>query len=113
LAGTLPEGLALRTAPVAILVCCNTRQAGLDGGNWPQELGASVQNLMLQAYGEKLGTTWVGIYPQMHRVHQVKTLFHLSSEFVPFAVVAIGRSADEQSTVPERYDPSKIHFITR
>ena len=113
LAETLPEGMALRTAPAAILVCCNTRRAGLDGGNWPQQQGACVQNLMLQAYGEKLGTTWVGIYPQMHRVHQVKTLFHLSSEFVPFAVVAIGRSADEQSTVPERYDPSKIHFITR
>lgn len=113
LAGTLPEGLALRTAPVAILVCCNTRQVGLDGGNWPQELGASVQNLMLQAYGEKLGTTWIGIYPQMHQVHQVKTLFHLSSEFVPFAVVTIGKPVDGQMFAPERYDPSKIHFITR
>ncbi len=112
LADTLSEGNALRTAPMAILVCCNTRRAGLDGGNWPQELGACVQNLMLQAYGEKLGTTWIGIYPQMHRVHQVKTLFHLSTEFVPFAVVAVGKSADEQVSVYERYDSSKIHFIT-
>ncbi len=112
LANTLSEGNALRTAPMAILVCCNTRRAGLDGGNWPQELGACVQNLMLQAYGEKLGTTWIGIYPQMHRVHQVKTLFHLSTEFVPFAVVAVGKSADEQVSVSERYDSSKIHFIT-
>ena len=64
LAEALPEGLALKTAPVAILVCCNTRQAGLDGENWPQELGACVQNLMLQAYGEKLGTTWIEIYPR-------------------------------------------------
>ena len=55
LAEALPEGLALKTAPVAILVCCNTRQAGLDGENWPQELGACVQNLMLQAYGERTG----------------------------------------------------------
>ena len=113
LAEALPEGLALKTAPVAILVCCNTRQAGLDGENWPQELGACVQNLMLQAYGEKLGTTWIEIYPRMHEVHQVKTLFHLSSEFVPFAVVAIGKPVDEQVVVPECYDPSKIHFITR
>lgn len=112
LADTLSEGNALKTAPMAILVCCNTRRAGLDGGNWPQELGACVQNLMLQAYGEKLGTTWIGIYPQMHRVHQVKTLFHLSTEFVPFAVVAVGKSADEQVSVSERYDSSKIHFIT-
>lgn len=110
---TLPDGAALKTAPVAVLVCCNTRKAGLDGGNWPQELAACVQNLILQAYGEKLGSTWVGIYPQMYRVHQVKTLFHLSSEFVPFAVVAIGKSADEHVPVPERYDPVKIHFITR
>lgn len=113
LAEALPEGLALKTAPVAILVCCNTRQAGLDGENWPQELGACVQNLMLQAYGEKLGTAWIEIYPRMHEVHQVKTLFHLSSEFVPFAVVAIGKPVDEQVVVPECYDPSKIHFITR
>ena len=113
LAGTLPEGIALRTAPVAILVCCNTRQAGSDGGSWPQELGACVQNLVLQAYGEKLGTTWIGVYPQMHWVHQVKTLFHLSSEFVPFAIVAIGKAADKQAPVFERYDPLKIHFITR
>ena len=43
----------------------------------------------------------------------MKTLFHLSSEFVPFAVVAIGKPVDEQVVVPECYDPSKIHFITR
>ena len=113
LAEALPEGLALKTAPVAILVCCNTRQAGLDGETWPQELGACVQNLMLQAYGEKLGTAWIEIYPRMHEVHQVKTLLHLSSEFVPFAVVTIGKPVDEQVVVPECYDPSKIHFITR
>ncbi len=68
---------------------------------------------MLQAYGEKLGTAWIEIYPRMHEVHQVKTLLHLSSEFVPFAVVTIGKPVDEQVVVPECYDPSKIHFITR
>lgn len=109
----LPDGSVLKTAPVVVVVCCNTRKVGLDGENWPQELGACVQNLMLQAYGEKLGSTWVEIYPQMHRVYQVQNLFRLSSEFMPFAVVAIGKSADVHNDVPERYDPMKIHFITR
>lgn len=113
LAEMLPGAGALRTAPVAILVCCNTRLAGLDGGNWPQELGACVQNMLLQAYGEGLGTTWIGVYPRMHLVHEVKKALHLSSEFVPFAVVALGKAAGETAPVAERYDPLKIHFISR
>lgn len=106
-----PRGESLKTAPVAVLVCCNTRKAGLDGGNWPQELGACVQNIMLQAHGEGLGSAWVGIYPKMHLVHSVKTYLHLSSEFVPFALVAIGKPAEEEGVVPERYEAAKVHFI--
>ncbi|MEY8593324.1 nitroreductase family protein [Butyricimonas hominis] len=113
LAEILPGSEALRTAPMAILVCCNTRLAGLEGGNWPQELGACVQNMLLQAYAEGLGTAWIGVYPKMHFVHEVKKALHLSSEFVPFAVVAIGKTARETDTVTERYDPLKVHFISR
>lgn len=112
LAEMFPNGASLKTAPVAVLICCNTRKAGLDGGNWPQELGACVQNLMLQAYGEKLGATWIGIYPKMHQVHQVKTFLHLSSEFVPFAFVALGKPVEMGTPVAERYDPLKIHFLS-
>lgn len=110
LATLLPGGDALRTASAAILVCCNTRLAGLEGGNWPQELGACVQNMMLQAYGEGLGTAWIGVYPKMHFVHEVKKALHLSSEFVPFAVVTLGKPAKETELTAERYDPLKIHF---
>lgn len=66
--------------------------------------------MMLQAYGEGLGSAWIGVYPKMHFVHEVKKALHLSSEFVPFAVVTLGKPAKETEFVAERYDPLKIHF---
>lgn len=111
LSRTSPYGLPINRAPLAIVVCCNTQNAGLDGVFWPQDLGACIENMMLQAYGEGLGSVWMGYYPRMDRVHEVKICLSLPKKLVPFAIVAIGKPTHENTAMPERFEFEKIHFL--
>lgn len=105
-----PHGQPIAQASAAIILCCNTKTAGLDGVFWPQDLGACAQNIMLQAYAEGLGTLWVGLYPKIDRVHLVKEHFTLSNKLIPFAVIAIGKPAHPVTETPDRFEPGKIHY---
>mgnify|MGYP004549505327 CR=1 FL=1 len=78
--------------PMAILVCCNVQNIIKNERLVFQELGASVQNLMLQACGEKLGATRIEVYSQTLFEKQVKMLVQLSEGVAPFVIVAIGKT---------------------
>ena len=93
LASSLLKGAdVLRMVPMAILVCCNVQNIIKNERLVFQELGASVQNLMLQACGEKLGATRIEVYSQTLFEKQVKMLVQLSEGVAPFVIVAIGKT---------------------
>lgn len=52
----------LETAPLAIVVCGRPdKQPG--HGYWPQDCGAAIENILLQALDLGYGSCWCGCYP--------------------------------------------------
>ena len=96
LAQALPGGKMLATAALAILVCGDQDQAFERQLSFLlQDCAAATQNLLLAAHGLGLGGCWVGVHPSVEAAQRLKSLFGLPSQFVPVAVVSLGRPGEE------------------
>lgn len=99
-------------APLVIIVLGNekTSYRGENGLVWyPQDLSASIQNILLQAAELGLGSVWIGTYPDEKRINGLKKHFNMPEHITPFAVIAVGYSEDKHKFV-DRYDSSKVHY---
>lgn len=104
-----PYTKMLNTASLAIIVCGLPKaQEGNCSEFWPEDCGAAIENLLLQALELGYGTCWCGLYPVMERVTAIKDAFGLES--VPLAVVALG-VPDEDPAPRGFFDPSKVSYI--
>jgi len=102
-----PHSKMLLEAPAAILVCGDTsREEHADF--WIQDCSAAVQNMLLEATHQGLGSVWLGVYPRQDRVTGLKKLFNLPESVIPFAVVALGYAANQPPPV-DRYNPNYVH----
>jgi nitroreductase len=76
-----------------------------------QDLGAAVQNLMLQAVEDGLGSVWMGVGRGTERETFLTEMFNLPETVKPFAVLAIGYPADENANkFVDRYDETRVHY---
>lgn len=94
-------------APVGILV---NGDLSLEKhpGFWVQDCGAAVQNLLLAAHAEGLGTVWTGIYPLQDRVEGFSKLFELPEHIIPLAFIPIGQPAHQPKS-EARFKLERIH----
>jgi nitroreductase len=90
-----PYSQMLREAPVAILVCGDT---GLEKheGYWVQDCSAAVENILLEIADRGYGGVWLGVYPRAERVEGVRKLLGIPEGIIPFALIALGRPAEEK-----------------
>ena len=104
-----PYTRMLATASLAIVVCGRPDlQEGICDGFWPQDCGAAIENLLLQAAELGYGTCWCGCYPAMKRAEALQKVLDVTS--IPLAVVAVGKAAES----PEArgfYDSSRVKWI--
>ena len=99
----------LKTAPVAIVVCGRPDlQEGKCSGDGPQDCGAAIENLLLQAKDLGYGTCWCRCYPVMERVEAIQKILHTSS--IPVAIVAVGVS-DEEPDAKGFFDPERVTYL--
>lgn len=99
----------LKTASLAIVVCGRPDlQESICPGFWPQDCGAAIQNLLLQAKELGYGTCWCGCYPIMERTAQLKELLDVTS--LPLAVIAIGEP-DEDPAARGFYEEAKVKYL--
>lgn len=104
-----PHTQMLKTASLAIVVCGRPDlQESICPGFWPQDCGAAIQNLLLQARELGYGTCWCGCYPVMDRVKQLQALLSVSS--MPLAVIAVGE-ADEEPAARGFYEEGKVTYL--
>ena len=76
-----------------------------------QDLGAAVQNLMLQAAEDGLGTVWMGVGRGSERETFLTEMFSLPETVKPFAVLAVGYPEDENANkFVDRYDETRVHW---
>ncbi|MFW5892921.1 MAG: nitroreductase family protein [Bacillota bacterium] len=98
----------LKGAPLGIVTMM--RETGRKNDMRPQDMGACMQNLLLEATNQGLGGVWIGVYPLEDRMEKVRTLAGVPDPLIPFSMVAIGYPAEgEDTAVKERYDASRVH----
>jgi nitroreductase len=89
LAELLPFGKMLLQAPLAIVVCGETKGQPFDG-YWVQDCSAATENLLLAAHALGLGGVWLGVYPREDRVAGVRTILGMPEPVTPLCVVSVG-----------------------
>lgn len=109
LADFSPYAKMLPGAPLAMVIL---EKQGLRAPLFTeQDLGACMQNLMLQAVEDGLGTVWMGVGKGSEREAFLTKMFDLPETVKPFAVLAIGYPADENANrFTDRYDETRVHY---
>lgn len=104
-----PYTQMLKTASCAVIVCGEPQEfQGVVKEFWPQDCGAAIENMLLEAEGLGYGTCWCGFYPVMERVELLRQAFEIKT--IPMAVVALG-VPEEKPDARGYYDPQKVRFI--
>jgi len=102
-----PHAQMVREAPVAVVVCGDSRAVKYED-YWPQDCAAATENLLLAAHANGLGAVWCGVYPIEERVNPLQRLLGLPEGVLPFSLIAMGHP-DEEKPPAERFDASRVH----
>ena len=74
----------------------------------PQDAGAAIENLMLEALDRGYGTCWCGIYPDPARSAEIAKV--IGTDRIPIGIVTLGK-ADEEPAARGYYDEKKVKRI--
>ena len=91
------------------IVVCATPDKEIHKGYWPQDCAAAVTNILIKAEDMGLGAVWLGVYPEDDRVVELRKIFNVDEDVVPFAIVSVGYP-DEEKKFDDRYDEKKVHY---
>ena len=109
IAAVSPPAKPILAAPLAILVSGRTDAQKPHLQFWPQDAGAAIENLLLQALDLGYGTCWCGVYPRQERMDAVAGVLKIENA-VPFALIALG-VPDEAPTPRGFYDESRVTWL--
>lgn len=98
----------IANAPVAIVVCGDTRAERQPGTYFVHDAVAALENLLVAAHASGLGAVWVGVHPWADRMDAVRAAVALPEGVEPIATVALGHPAAVPEA-PDRYDASFVH----
>lgn len=108
IADVLTYGQMLRTASLAIIPCVRRAVVEQDCF-YAQDMGASLENLLLAVHECGLGATWCGVHPTPEREQEIGEMFGIPSDVAfPFCVVAVGVPA-ETKEASDRYEEQRVH----
>ncbi len=101
----------ISTAPVFIIVCTDPEKTkrfyGRSGEKYSIQNGAAVvQNMLLAAHAEGLGSCWIGAFED----EAVKRLLSIPDSIIVQAIVPLGY-ADEVVPVPLRFTLENVTYI--
>nr|AXS01232.1 Nitroreductase [uncultured bacterium] len=98
-----------RTAAAAIVVAA-IPQTDFPQGYFPQDCGAAVENILLEAVSMNLGACWCGVYPRDNLIASFRELFGIKEPKIPFCVIAVG-TPDENPAPRGFFEEAKVTYI--
>lgn len=112
LAESLPYCHMAKQAPLAIIVCGDTRRflPGDDSTLWEQDTSAASENLLLAAHALGLGAVWTSVYPHADRIDAVRRATGMSTLFVPLNVVPVGYPSATHAPM-DKWDPECVTYL--
>ncbi|HNV72723.1 MAG TPA: nitroreductase family protein [Candidatus Ozemobacteraceae bacterium] len=102
-----PYASMVPSASLAVLVCGDLQLEKFPGF-WVQDCAAATENLLVAAHALGLGAVWLGVHPMPDRENGMRRLFELPDEVIPFALIPIGRPAEEKPAT-DRYQPLRVY----
>lgn len=76
-----------------------------------QDMGACLENMLVEATALGLGAVWMGVYPEPERIDAVAAAIDVPAGHEAFAIVAVGHPAAEpEPRGPKRYDAARVHW---
>lgn len=90
-----PYWSMLKECAVAIIVCGNIDKEKFSG-YWVQDCSASLQNILLEAKTQGIGTVWLGTTPVPERIEFVTKFINAPSNIKPLGIVALGYGNEEK-----------------
>ncbi len=84
----------------AIIVVC------LDSTAWVEELGAAIQNILLQAYSLSIGTCWIGAFNR----EAVREILKIPQNYKLYALILLGYYTEDPDPTP-RLELGQIAFL--
>ena len=75
-----------------------------------EDMGACIQNMMLQAASMEIGTCWIGCAPSEERMQKAQEILNTNREV--FALLSIGKiKSKDQLYFNNRFKEERIKFI--
>ncbi|WP_320128788.1 nitroreductase family protein [uncultured Sphaerochaeta sp.] len=97
-------------APLVIITLGNEERF-TSPENWQQGMGATTQNILLEAVEQGLGAVWIGVAPDEERMDYIRNCFGLPQTLRPFNLIAIGYPIKGTGNkFVDRYDEKKVHY---
>ncbi len=111
IANACVEQFWIATAPIIIVVCTEPEKTkrfyGKDGEKYSiQNSAAVVQNMLLAAHAQGLGSCWIGAFEE----EAIKRMFEIPDDVVVQAIVPLGYP-DEKVPMPLRFTMENVTFI--
>ena len=104
-----PAGKApAAAASVCIVVLADPSARGIDHPTWAFDAALAVENLMLTAVDQGLGTVWLAGWPNPEWAANIKASVESPDELVPICVVALGVPAEKPKPHDDRYHPEWV-----
>ncbi|MCI9631603.1 nitroreductase family protein [Thomasclavelia cocleata] len=104
-----PYTSMMKEAPCAILVIADLNKAiSVEYGLI--NCSAAIENILIEAVNQGLGTCWCGIAPIEKKIKDFKNYFKLTENEYPVGIVAIGYS-NENKPLVDRFNPLNITYL--
>lgn len=71
---------------------------------------AAIENMLIEAVHQGLGTCWCAIGPRQERIDNFRKYYNIEDHLIPIAAVAVGYG-DEIKDKVDRYDPDKVSWF--
>lgn len=84
-----PYSKMVEGAAAAFVVLANSDNIKIPTA-WQQDMGAAVENLLLEAVHLELGAVWLGVATVEDNINYIKELFDLPETIKPFALIPVG-----------------------
>lgn len=103
-----PYATSLETAPACIVVLAKKDDLAVPGMVM-QDLGACVENILLEAVSLDLGCCWMGAMGNPEHAGVFDELLKLPADREVFCLIAVGHPKSPAAQ-RSRFDPSRIHW---
>ncbi len=106
-----PYSKMVGSAGVAFVALANSENLKVSSA-WQQDMGATVENLLLEAVNLDLGAVWLGVATAEESMDYIKKLFNLPENIKPFALIPVGYPEGQKNIFVDRFDEKKVHYET-